>query len=108
VANRNPPRENLRPQPWGPGESGNPAGSSKKQRLTAALFRMLDEKGLDEPFIRAGMAAALKGDFQFWKYIYERIDGKLPDAEGGGDAEEIIEEAQRKADEHRRRRGKGR
>lgn len=75
------PRDNLRP--WQPGQSGNPNGSSAKQRLTNKLLKMLDEKGLDEPFLKAGMAAALKGDFAFWKYIYERIDGPIAQAHGG-------------------------
>ena len=63
-----------------PGESGNSAGSSKKQRLTNALIKLLDEKG-EAGFIEAGFTAAVAGDFNFWRYIFDRIDGKIPDVE---------------------------
>jgi hypothetical protein len=76
-------KDRLRP-PWRPGESGNPAGSSNKQRgrqqLTDALMRLIEEKGLDEAMVRAGIKAALEGDFNFWRYIFERIDGPLAQA----------------------------
>jgi hypothetical protein len=77
VANPNPELhpENLRPVK--PGEVRNPNGSSKKQRLTTALLKLIEEKGLDDPFVRVGMAEALKGDFKFWSYIFDRIDGKM-------------------------------
>lgn len=75
--------ENLRPAPpWQPGQSGNPSGSSKKARFTAALLRRLDENPdeLDE-FIDAAMRFAKSGEFNYWRYIYERIEGKIPDPE---------------------------
>jgi hypothetical protein len=74
--------ENLRP-PWKPGESGNPTGSSKKQRFRAAFERMLDKGGdthCDE-FMEVARKAALAGDFNFWRYLYEIIEGKLPESE---------------------------
>jgi hypothetical protein len=79
VANPNPELhpENLRPVK--PGEVRNPKGSSSKQRLTTALIKLIEEKGLDDPFVQVGMKAALKGDFRFWQYIFERVDGKMPD-----------------------------
>ena len=77
MANPNPPLENLKPKPWQPGQSGNPAGSSNKQRLTNALIKLIEEKGLEDPFVRAGIAEAMKGNFQFWSYIFDRIDGKM-------------------------------
>jgi hypothetical protein len=63
-----------------PGQSGNPGGSSKKQRLTARLNKLLGEMA-EEDFIEAGIRAAKSGEFNFWKYIYERIDGPMPEAE---------------------------
>jgi hypothetical protein len=64
---------------WKPGQSGNPAGYSKKRRgLTDEIIRLVEEKGLEDALVRAGVAAALRGDFNFWRYIFERIDGPLP------------------------------
>lgn len=77
MANPNPNMSGLRPAK--PGEVRNPNGSSRKQRLTNALLKMFEEKALDDPFIKAGIQEALKGDFNFWRHIFERIDGKIPD-----------------------------
>jgi hypothetical protein len=59
VANPNPPLENLRPQPWQKGQSGNPKGYSKKRRATDALERYIDEHGLDNAIGRRWLGAAL-------------------------------------------------
>jgi hypothetical protein len=75
VANPNPKTDHLEATRWKEGQSGNPAGSSDKQRLTSRLLGMLE----DETFLKAGLEAANKGDFNFWKYIFERVDGKMPD-----------------------------
>lgn len=77
MANPNPELhpENLRPAK--PGEVRNPKGSSGKQRLTNALIKLIEEKGLDDPFVRVGMEKALKGDFRFWQYLFDRVDGPL-------------------------------
>lgn len=102
MANYNPtPKpENLQP-PWPKGQSGNTKGSSAKQRLTTALLKLIEEKGLDDPFVQVGMKAALKGDFKFWSYIFDRVDGKMVQPEQEPDAEPgLIEEA----DERRRKR----
>ena len=69
---------------FAPGQSGNPGGSSKKQRLTARLHKLLDDAA-EEGFIQVAIDAA-KGrnndaQFNFWKYIYERIDGPMPVAD---------------------------
>lgn len=64
-----------------PGQSGNPAGSSKNRRLTSALLRQIEERGLDDQFINAGLTAAMSGDFRFWSYIYDRIDGRMGDSD---------------------------
>ena len=75
--------ENLRPAK--PGEVRNPRGSSNKQRLTNALIKAIEEKGLDDPFVKVGLQHALKGDFRFWSYIFDRIDGKQPEKILSGD-----------------------
>jgi hypothetical protein len=63
-----------------PGKSGNQGGSSQRQRLTAALRRLLDSKeGLDDALMSMAVGRALKGDFRFFKEILERIDGKVTD-----------------------------
>jgi hypothetical protein len=79
VGNPNPELhpENLRPIK--PGEARNPNGSSRKQRLTSALINLIEERGLDEPLVRVGMTEAMKGDYRFWSYIFDRIDGKMQD-----------------------------
>ena len=81
------------------GQSGNPAGSSRKARLTTALIKLIDEKGLDDRFVKAGMDAALAGDFAFWKYIFDRIDGPIKSEEDAseGTLKELVEEAEKRA-----------
>jgi hypothetical protein len=77
--------ENLRP-PWRPGESGNPRGSSDKQRLTNQLRKFLDENGYEEEIVRTWVGAALgdermlagrKPVFSFLKEALDRIDGPV-------------------------------
>jgi hypothetical protein len=77
--------ENLRP-PWRPGESGNPRGSSDKQRLTNRLRKFLDENGYEDQIVRTWVAAALgdeqmlggrKPIFSFLKEALDRIDGPV-------------------------------
>jgi hypothetical protein len=92
VANPNP---ELHPEnliPVKPGEVRNPNGSSRKQRLTNALLKHFDDNELDLSFIKAGAAEALGGDFNFWKYIFERIDGKIPEPEPEKTGEDAIKE----------------
>jgi hypothetical protein len=62
-----------------PGQSGNPDGHSKKRRLTSALIKAIETKGLDDPFVMVGLKEALKGNFRFWAYIFDRVDGKVTD-----------------------------
>ena len=40
--------------------------------------------------MRAGVSAALKGDFRFWQEILNRLDGKVPDRMAGANGEEVI------------------
>lgn len=57
----------------------------------------------DERFLKAALDAAYGGEFNFWKYIYDRIDGQMPKPEElASDLEElnkVIEEAE--AEYHR-------
>jgi hypothetical protein len=82
VANPKGTPENLRPAPpWPKGVSGNPSGRPKAF-LTAELLKAFnkDPKAAAN-FIATGMASAKAGDFNFWKYLWERIEGKLPEGE---------------------------
>jgi hypothetical protein len=47
--------------------------------LTTRIHRLLDQDDADGQFLRAGMQAAIEGNFDFWRYIYDRIEGKLPE-----------------------------
>ena len=83
MANPNPPTDHL--PKIQKGEVRNPLGiNNKNKRFTDALVKLLDSDGLlDDKFVRAGLIKALTGkgnaDFNFWKYIYERIEGKMPE-----------------------------
>jgi len=83
MANPNPPLENLRPcPPWPPGTSGNPAGHSRARRFTDALMKLIEGSEQPEKFIKVGWDAALKGDFRFWSYLYDRLEPQAQQAEG--------------------------
>lgn len=105
MGNPNPSPENR----FQPGQSGNPAGSSRKARLTARLKELLN----DEAFLDVGISKALDGDFNFWRYLYDRVDGLIPKPEESltelDELNEVIEEAQAeydRAQEAERRAGK--
>lgn len=81
--------------PWKPGQSGNPAGSSKKQRLTARLMEYIDRKGISDELIEAWLGAAIgdpkmlkgrKPDFAFLKDLIDRVDGKASESTPDDDA----------------------
>lgn len=82
--------DGLKP-PWQPGQSGNPKGRPRGTGLTDRLRAILDEehagKNVAEALMRAGVKAALEGDYRFWAEILNRIEGKVPD-KLVGDAEE--------------------
>lgn len=75
----------LRP-PWGPGESGNPRGSSRKARQTAdfkRLLRELDEAGEGVRAIsRMWLREILAGNYAFFREYLDRVEGKLGPAQG--------------------------
>lgn len=77
--------QNLKAHEFKPGQSGNPAGYSRGRRLADELARLFEEKGLDRAFLIKGIEQAMKGDFRYWKEIFDRLDGKTLDRMGGGD-----------------------
>lgn len=74
MSNPNPSPENRFKKGW----KGGP-GAPKGPRLTTRLLKLFDEKKLDEPFLVSGIQQALTGEFNFWRHIFERIDGKVAD-----------------------------
>lgn len=98
MANPHPNLDNLKP--FAPGSSGNPSGSSKKARLTAALHRLLDVDGAEDAFAKVGMDEALAGVFKFWRTILDRVDGRIPEADPPEhvDLEQIARAMKAKAD----------
>jgi hypothetical protein len=97
--NFDPKTDHLEHTQWKPGQSGNPAGSSQKQRLTNLLIRTLEENGLAASFVRVGVEAAVAGDFNYWRYIFDRVDGRIPEAEPlpNIDTAELVSRAAAKA-----------
>ena len=84
-----------------PGQSGNPKGGQKIS-LTRILKEMLangeEGKQISEALIKKALQMALKGNFQFYNHIAERVDGKVPDKiEGtaGGAIAFVIQEAKK-------------
>jgi hypothetical protein len=80
--------ENVSPHRWPPGVSGNPSGSSDRQRVTMKLRRLIDQKELDGLLATTWLAAAvgdeelLKGrkpSYVFFRELLDRLEGKLPD-----------------------------
>jgi hypothetical protein len=45
--------------------------------LQDALIKALDVDGREQAFIEAGLTAALQGDFAFWRYLFEVLEGPL-------------------------------
>jgi len=72
--------------PFKPGESGNPKGRPKGQRDYAtiyreALIRIAEAKDktpeeIEEMIEEVGLNKALKGDYNFFKDVRDRIHGK--------------------------------
>ncbi len=65
-----------------PGQSGNPKGKERGPTITTMLRRIVeqDDKGkVVEALARAGIDAAMKGDFRFWQAIVDRLDGPVQD-----------------------------
>jgi hypothetical protein len=77
MSNPNPDTSGL--IPFKPGQSGNPKGKPKGSGLTARLRKIVEESDHDvaEALMKAGVKAALKGDYRFWAHIFDRLDGPV-------------------------------
>ena len=84
------------------GESGNPGGRPRGQSITAVLRRMLGDPNPKEPsksnldkLAEVVLASAIDGDLGFAKLVFERIDGRVPDADSSQDssAEDVYRQA---------------
>lgn len=84
-------RENIREKnliPFKDGKSGNPNGRPKGQRNYATIYREAlkniakannkTPEEIEEMLEVTGLKKALKGDFNFWKDVRDRIHGKAP------------------------------
>lgn len=76
MANPNPRIENL--TPWKPGQSGNPKGHSKARRVTDALLKQLNNPEIQERLAEIWVQQAANGNFQFFKELLDRTEGKVP------------------------------
>lgn len=81
-------------KPWRKGQSGNPGGSSKKQRFRARMNEILDRETkegqtIEESMCEAQAVEALNGSVQHFVAIRDTVDGKprqsleLTGADGG-------------------------
>ena len=71
---------------WKPGQTGNPAGSSKKERLTALLRRKLeavvdptnpDAGTVGDKVVEALLTEAKSGNVRAIQEVFDRSDGKV-------------------------------
>jgi hypothetical protein len=58
-----------------------------KQRLERVLSENNGKES--QALIEAGVKAAKKGDFRFWSYIFDRMEGKTPDRIAGPDGRSL-------------------
>lgn len=82
-----PQNKNLRP-PMKKGETLNPNGRPKGQRNYAVIYREAlkniakandkTPEEIEEMLEVTGLKKALKGDFNFWKDVRDRVHGKAP------------------------------
>lgn len=63
---------------WQKGQSGNPHGHSKSRRVTAALMKQLDKPEIQERLVQIWLEQAAKGNFQFFRELLDRSEGKVP------------------------------
>jgi hypothetical protein len=78
--------------PWPKGTSGNPGGSSQRQRITNAFHRVLDRAGLEDSVATTVVAMALGqqlGDrnpsIEWMRLLIDRVDGPLDRRESKDD-----------------------
>lgn len=80
--------EDLKPHQFPPGVSGNPAGYSRKRRITDRLIKLLEDEQLDKTVALTLFAAAIgdekllkgrKPNAAFMAMLLERVEGKVTD-----------------------------
>lgn len=64
-------------QPWKKGQSGNPGGRPRGERLVTTLVRELDRAGTREKLARTLIRMALGGDIAAMREIFLRVDGAV-------------------------------
>ncbi len=74
VSNPHPDTSGLKP--WQPGQSGNPAGSSRKQYISRFLLARSDADWAKLEKRLWGMA--VQGNLAAIQAIYDRVEGKVP------------------------------
>ena len=76
---------------WKPGQSGNPQGRVSAHKLSRQLVAALNanDGALVNALIQVALTRALKGDFRFFKEIWDRLEGKVPDRIAGVDGETL-------------------
>lgn len=57
---------------WTGNANGRPKGKTLTERVRD-VFESNPDKA--QALVDAGVAAALSGDFQFWRYLFDRTDG---------------------------------
>lgn len=68
---------------WQPGQSGNPKGRPKGLSITTLLHQLLDklapgtQLSIAEALTNVAVREAMKGDFRFFKEIWDRVDGPV-------------------------------
>jgi hypothetical protein len=74
-----PKPENIEPHKWKPGQSGNPAGYSRKRRQIDDLLALIDETNSAERAIsKAWLRELLKGNIAHLREYLDRRDGPVP------------------------------
>ena len=71
------PKGNKQGRQFKPGQSGNPDGRPKGYRAPTTIMREYLENNPDDAaeIVRVAMDKARGGDFQFFKYLCDRLDG---------------------------------
>ena len=70
------PKGNKYGKRFKPGESGNPDGRPKGKTLTERVKDVLESNpDRAAAIVEAGIRAAEQGDFHFWKYLCDRMEG---------------------------------
>lgn len=85
-------RSNENLKPFKPGETGNPNGRPRGASVTSAIRRQLDKEAVQmrggqpvatgrttaEHLADVAINKALRGDFKFFRYLVDRVEGRTP------------------------------